>query len=282
MSKKGNGDKVAQMLPEDVQNLIKSKLRHLQREQGQLWTSAKLAAYSKLRQEISANVSARRIGRAFTSIPIEAYKVITAYAVSVTKEWPGIAWENIKPILDSAPSLPNEPHAINAIIDEFTWPISQEPFTLNYIDPDRFKGVVHRESRRYGGIEKDFIPSFNEQLSRTAVSARVGIVNEARNTREGIRIAIGEYLLKQRKNELHPPTNIIPSINADARYTPTTARRETRKLDTQAMYKSWGKEYRKLMKNRPNMTGVWYSRQIAKLDIAQGRNAETIRKNMKN
>jgi hypothetical protein len=68
---------------------------------------------------------------------------------------------------------------------------------------------------------------------------------------------------------------------ADHRYTPSTTRREARKLDTQAMYESWQKAYRTLRKQRPNMTGVWYSQQIAKQDIAADRDAETIRKHMK-
>ena len=71
------------------------------------------------------------------------------------------------------------------------------------------------------------------------------------------------------------------ATTADERYTPTTARREARKLDTQAMYESWQKEYRKLKKTNSNNTDTWCSKQIAKMDIAQGRDAETIRKNMK-
>jgi hypothetical protein len=59
-----------------------------------------------------------------------------------------------------------------------------------------------------------------------------------------------------------------------------SVRREARKLDTQAMHEDWQREYRKLKKNRPDMSDVWYSQQIAKLAIAEGRSAETIRKHM--
>ena len=58
-------------------------------------------------------------------------------------------------------------------------------------------------------------------------------------------------------------------------------RREARKLDTQAMYEDWREAYRDLKKQRPRMSDVWHSRQIAKLDIANGRDPETIRKHMK-
>lgn len=71
------------------------------------------------------------------------------------------------------------------------------------------------------------------------------------------------------------------ATTADDRYTPSNVRREARKLDTQAMYESWNKAYRELQKKRPGMSGSWYSKQIAKTEIGQGRDAETIRKNMK-
>jgi hypothetical protein len=71
------------------------------------------------------------------------------------------------------------------------------------------------------------------------------------------------------------------ATTADNRYTQSSTRREARKLDTQTMYESWQKEYRTLRKKRPGMSDVWYSQQLAKMDIAQGRDAETIRKRMK-
>jgi hypothetical protein len=71
------------------------------------------------------------------------------------------------------------------------------------------------------------------------------------------------------------------TTTSDARYTPSNVRREARKLDTLAMYESWRKEYRTWRKKRPGMSDVWYSQQIVKTDVARGRDAETIRKRMK-
>lgn len=71
------------------------------------------------------------------------------------------------------------------------------------------------------------------------------------------------------------------SATADSRYTPTVHKREVRKHDTQAMYESWRKAYRELKRKRRNMSDVWYSQQIARMDIARDKSAETIRKNMK-
>jgi hypothetical protein len=71
------------------------------------------------------------------------------------------------------------------------------------------------------------------------------------------------------------------ATTADVRHTPSAAKREARKLDTQAMYAAWQKEYRALKKRRPAMSDVWYSEQIAKSAVGRERNASTIKKNMK-
>jgi hypothetical protein len=67
---------------------------------------------------------------------------------------------------------------------------------------------------------------------------------------------------------------------ADSRHTPTIAKREVRKADTQAIYADWQKEYRKLLKAKPGNTQNWYAKQIEKMPIAQGRNYSTIKKHM--
>ena len=64
-------------------------------------------------------------------------------------------------------------------------------------------------------------------------------------------------------------------------YKPSVVKRETRKLETEAMYADWQKAYRELKRKHPKMNDTWISKQIAKIDIAQNRDSETIRKKMK-
>jgi hypothetical protein len=67
-------------------------------------------------------------------------------------------------------------------------------------------------------------------------------------------------------------------------YTPSTDKRENRKQNTAAMYRDWQDEYSRLRRQHPDTTrhtDNWIATQIAKMDIAQGRQPETIRKNMK-
>ncbi len=68
---------------------------------------------------------------------------------------------------------------------------------------------------------------------------------------------------------------------ADNRYTPSQVKREVRKLETQALYASWQKKYRELKRCQPGKPDTWYAQKIAKMDIAQKRDPEIIRKNMK-
>jgi hypothetical protein len=71
------------------------------------------------------------------------------------------------------------------------------------------------------------------------------------------------------------------ATTADPRYTPSNARREARKLATQGRHNGWRKAYRDLKKKRPTMSDAWYAQQIAKGEFGDGRDAETIRKHMK-
>ena len=70
------------------------------------------------------------------------------------------------------------------------------------------------------------------------------------------------------------------ATTADPHYTPSTTRREAHTLDTQARYGRWQKAYRALKQRRPQMSDVWYARQIAKQALAAGRDASTIGRHM--
>jgi hypothetical protein len=71
------------------------------------------------------------------------------------------------------------------------------------------------------------------------------------------------------------------ATTADKRYTPSQAKCEARKLETRARHARWKKKYRELQRSKPGKPDTWYAQKIAKMDIAQGRDPETIRKNMK-
>ena len=70
------------------------------------------------------------------------------------------------------------------------------------------------------------------------------------------------------------------ATTADPRYTPSTTRREAHTLDTQARYGRWQTAYRALKQRRPQMSNVWYARQIAKQTVAAACQADTIRRHM--
>ncbi|MFK7848407.1 MAG: hypothetical protein AB8G77_24170 [Rhodothermales bacterium] len=75
-----------------------------------------------------------------------------------------------------------------------------------------------------------------------------------------------------------------PSSHSQKIYTPSIEKRKARKQDTEAMYEDWREAYRTLRREHPDTvrhSDSWISRQIEKLDVAQGRDSETIRKNMK-
>jgi len=75
--------------------------------------------------------------------------------------------------------------------------------------------------------------------------------------------------------------DLPPSSERPGRYQPSDARREARKLDTQALYEDWQKEYRKLKRAHPGWSDKRCALTISKMPIGKGKNSETIRKNMK-
>ena len=56
---------------------------------------------------------------------------------------------------------------------------------------------------------------------------------------------------------------------------------ELRKSKTQTRNENWNKEFQRLKLANPAKSDTWISQQIAKLPIADGKDSETIRKNMK-
>ena len=58
-------------------------------------------------------------------------------------------------------------------------------------------------------------------------------------------------------------------------------RREVGTLDTRKKHKDWQKAYRALRREKPGMTDVWHSRQIARGGLGGGLSPEAIRKRMK-
>lgn len=269
MSKKVDFSKSHRQLPDEVRSLIIRKLQHMRQEQERRWTDQKLTVFSKLSDEILENIKAQRFEQAFYAALLSGYSLMVVNAVAMTKEWPTIVWESIVSILDKALVTPVNSQELNVIVDEHAWQYQKHPFTLDYIDFNRFRESVLRVIGSYG---INCPPSLDSQLSLAIASGQSSVINTARQERERIGIAIDEHVIAQRQSA---------SSTAPNRYTPSDVKREARKLETQAMYASWQKKYRELKRKSPDRPDSWHAGQIAKSDIANGRDAETIRKHMK-
>jgi len=94
-------------------------------------------------------------------------------------------------------------------------------------------------------------------------------------------------LLEQQKIQDPTPTQPLTIVleicltTNPPNQTSYSVKREHNKLQTQKMYKSWQKEYKKLKRKHPNLSDTEIARRIAKMDIAKDRSERTIRKNMK-
>tara|TARA_R110002072_G_C7966658_1_gene534363 strand:- start:3451 stop:4170 length:720 start_codon:yes stop_codon:yes gene_type:complete len=63
-------------------------------------------------------------------------------------------------------------------------------------------------------------------------------------------------------------------------YMPSTDKRESRKQNTEAMRQDWRDAHKQLRCEHPGQSNRWYAIRIAKLPAAQGRDAETIRRQL--
>ena len=70
------------------------------------------------------------------------------------------------------------------------------------------------------------------------------------------------------------------ATTGDPRYSPSTVRREARKIETRSMHEGWQREYRRLRASHPDRSGVWYARKIASSPAGGGKSVDTIRKHM--
>lgn len=70
------------------------------------------------------------------------------------------------------------------------------------------------------------------------------------------------------------------SLNTEKKHTPSTNKREARKLATQVLHQDWKDEYLRQRKKYPGKTITWYAARIAKMAIAKDRGVGTIHKIM--
>lgn len=98
-------------------------------------------------------------------------------------------------------------------------------------------------------------------------------------------VPVAEVLFFEDKDLVVDLNRIVDLLNSEAlskgkKYTPSTSKREASKLVTQAMYQDWNDEFLRLKDQNPKMTNPSIAKKISKMEIAKGRDAETIRKNM--
>lgn len=216
-----------------------------------------------------AEIKARRSGQAISAVSVSVYSEIVSNAIAMTKEWPGIVWEAIVSTLEKAQMSEVDSQDLNAIVDVYAWKINQKPFTLAYIDPKPFSESVQRAVGRYG---LKTLASLDNGLSLAAAAGQSGVMNTAWQERERIGLAIAEYMIALRQSA---------SSTVSIRPKPFYVKREAGKLKTDDRHASWEKKYRQLKRSKPGKIGAWYAKEIAKLDIAQGRKYSTILRNMK-
>jgi hypothetical protein len=183
-------------LPADVSALIDRQLRHQRRELNARLVSLKTAAFEKTRLGISECLQTRRLGAAFTSVPVTAFRELTDGVRAATTGWPHAVWQTIRQTLDDSNATSPVAALINALIDRHAWGLNGRPFTLRWVDQTVFAGVVERTLLSFGLRDEVALQAFHRQLRQQAGLTEVGLLNAAAQAREAAGIEVDAYLIR--------------------------------------------------------------------------------------
>jgi hypothetical protein len=154
-------------------------------------------------------------------------------------------------------------------------------------------------ARQFALVISTFLGFESKSLQKTSTSYTLGMLNSD-GGRRWVSLTVQPLVLVINRHEVplnellyfsgevlvidRPRIDELLDLSPDdtgKAYMPDVSRREERKLATEAMYQNWNDEYLSLKQKHPHKPDTWLSMKIAKTSIAQDRDSETIRKNMK-
>jgi hypothetical protein len=156
---------------------------------------------------------------------------------------------------------------------------------------------------KYFDREKIFNPKYNESEER-----RLAIAEEPMRALENDSLILSPLIRQSKYGLEFVPCHKLPEVGgvliikksevahfiellegtpqeakppAQSAYTKNSDKQTYNKTKTQDKYAAWQRQAKKLKKKHPNNPKTWIAGQVAKLPIAEGRSAETIRKKIK-
>jgi hypothetical protein len=259
------------VLNKSVSALLERKLQLLRQNQDAVLRGIVSAGYTRLGNEMSRCIDERQTAHALISIPLAVYRDIVAAVTDATRTWPSNVWQSVRTTLLLPGGVIDDASTLNKILDKLAWRMEAGPYTLRYIDPSAFEECIRRIAGRFGIKKDDLNAKRGLRLASMAAAAEAGLRNIARQARGQVSTAIEEYLIAQQV--------AIKQVRTTTRASLTIL--DQRKRKTQDRYARWENEYQKLKKEFPSKPDSWYAKKIERLDIADGRTHETIRKRMK-
>jgi hypothetical protein len=121
-------------------------------------------------------------------------------------------------------------------------------------------------------FQQDYVLRLETKIRKVAGQAAVALAKQPKRTQRGSADPIGP-----RPNQ---EDSARERSAPDKHSTSNTTRQRARKPETEARYRRWQTEYRRLRKKHKGKPDAWYAKQIAKLPMADGKSSETIRKHM--
>lgn len=184
-------------------DLIKRKLSHLKQQQVSQWLGNRQRFHQQMQEQVITSFNAGKFSDAFRAPSLYYYDELSKSARDITQSWPGILWQNMRPILDHVSLEQGHMGDVQALLDSFSWSIrGPEPFTLGYIDQEKFLTSISDLARSYNCPSLQDDKRFMKVLQLKSALTETGIKNWARTSRVGVGLEVEEYFL-ERSTQAH-------------------------------------------------------------------------------
>lgn len=185
-------------LHSEVSKLIERKLKLLRRKQTARLIGVQNKTSAQIDKSVKRGLASRKAIGALYMGALPAYKEIVAVATAVTNEWPVLTWEAIESILIKGRVGLVHNRVILDIVDKHAWAIGQRPWTMNWINSERFCDSVMRQLSRFGIHDAVALAAFETRLTFEHGLAEVGIINLGNEAISSVHIAVDEHVLAAR------------------------------------------------------------------------------------
>lgn len=199
---------VQQILDLHIFDFIKRKLSYILQQEKMKWMRRNQRLLQDMQEQVVAGIHAEKIFNSHEDPALHYYDELCKGARDITQNWPSMAWQSMRPILDKTVINPTNLGDILDLIDTFSWRVrSREPFPLSYIDKEEFMATVMNLAKSYKMPNPLDDSRFMILLNQKSTAAQNELRVLARTSRVGIGLVVEEYFIERQAHSIYLNSN---------------------------------------------------------------------------